>query len=253
MANLDNFILFDVAEAIITDKATGEKFLNKFLTTSGITQSSNETEIRAGRGSGLIAMIESEKSLEVSLTNAVISKKWLEMQQGASFKEDENVTIVKSETVKVEVDDTDPLDIIRKGVLTGTPVASETTVTITNCEGDSEVVTLTGNEFIIPVGFKAEKDEEITALYKTEVTGEVLEIDSATFPKGWELQLEVPAMDKCTQAVTHKVVFLFDNVRPSSAFDMSFAMGEPIAPEMTVKIMKSCCNSGLGKMVIVPI
>lgn len=251
MAGLDNFILYDVAEAIITDKVSGEKFLNKFLTTSGITQSSSETEIRAGRGAGLIALIESEKSLEISLTNGVISKKWLEMQQGASF-DTKDITIVKTEQVELVADPTDPT--ILKGVLAGTPSPNETTVTITNCEGEQDISALTTNEFILPTGFVAKEGDKVTVAYKGIVKdAEVLEIDSAVFPKGWELQLEVPAMDKCTQQVTHKIVFTFDNVRPSSAFDLSFAMGEAIAPEMTVKVMKSCCSTGLGRMAIVPI
>lgn len=261
MASLDNFILYDVAEAIITDKVSGEQFLNKFLTTSGITQSSSETEIRAGRGAGLIALIESEKSLEISLTNGVISKKWLEMQQGANFKE-ENITITKTETLEVaetEVVAPDPdAGIVGEYTYTitlkGTPL-NTAEVTVINCDGENEtnVTVGTGGITTLPAGF-VKGGEKVTVIYKAIVeNAEVLEIDSAVFPKGWELQLEVPAMDKCTQKVTHKVVFVFDNVRPSSSFDLSFAMGEAIAPEMTVKVMKSCCGTGLGKMAIVPI
>lgn len=248
MANLDNFILFDVAECIITDKSTKESFLSKFLTTSSITQSSSETEIRAGRGAGLIALVEGEKSVEISLTNGVISKKWLEMQQGTEWVEDDRVNIVVTEEVEI-VDNAGTLE----GTVVGTPANGVTTATITNCNGAQEIVALTTQTFVVPIGSGIAEGDKVSVHYKSEVTGESLAIDSGVFPKGWELQLEVPAMDKCTQAVTHKVVFIFDNVRPSSSFDLSFAMGEAIAPEMTLKIMKSCCNSGLGKMIIVPI
>lgn len=251
MPALDNFILFDVAEAIITDKQSGEKFLNKFLTTSGISQTSTETDVRGGRGNALLAVVESEKAIEITMANAVVSKKFLEMQQGAEFKTD-TVTIVKTEKVKLVAgsSQSDPAT----GTIVGTPLPTETSVTLTNCDGDSVLTTLTTKSFVVPIGFDAKAGDEITVLYKSEVVdAEVLQFDANLFPKGWELQLEVPAMDKCTGIVTHKVVFVFDNVRPSSAFDLSFAVGEPIVPEMTLRVMKSCCSDSLGRMAIVEI
>lgn len=253
MANLDNFLLFDVAEVIISDKSDGTQFLYSNLTTSGISQTSSETEIRGGRGSALLALIESEKSIDITISNATVSKHWLEMQQGTEFKDSTDIIITQTESLPVTVDSSDPLTPVYSVKLTGTPIENGK-ISAINCNGEraDNLTLLVDGTMELAEDF-AKEGEKITVIYKAKVEGEVLEIDSAIFPKGWELQLEVPAMDKCTQKVTHKIVYVFDNVRPSSSFDLSFAMGEAITPEMTLKIMKSCCGTGLGRMAIVPI
>ena len=98
-------LLIDVFEAYFY-KDNKMVFMSKNMTSTGISNSQSESEVRNGAGNGLYAVLSGQKEVTVSLTENVFSFEMIAMQTGSPIVTGAGVGITSSITGRAESDKT---------------------------------------------------------------------------------------------------------------------------------------------------
>lgn len=230
--------VIDVADVTFKRKSDGHIVFTSEAQMSSLSQTVDEETIQGGIGSRTLYTVKSNKQMELSVRNATFNLEWLAMTQGVKVEDSGVATIMKDHVVVVE-----------DGTVTVAELNGE--VTIINEDKVSKKVTATAGSITVPADF-AKDGEEIVVVSEEEVTGKTVEIRSDKFAEKYEVQYKTIVYDNATDEHVHDLYIYFNEVSPSSAFDLSLENGTAFTPELTFTAMANK-NNEIGKMIQVKV
>lgn len=228
----------DTCDVTMTRLSDRKTIFTASASVASISSSIEEEQIKGGIGSKTQFILKSDKEVELSVTDVLFDKDYLELTQGMSFKEDTIIVTNKEDSLLVDSG---------KITINGTPADDK--ATIINQDGVmKEVAVEVGGSITVEPDF-AKDGENLTAIFKETVTGQVLSIDADKFPENYEIEYRTIEYSRITNEVVRDIYFLFYNASPTGELDLSFENGEPIAPEIGFTCLAAPNTSNIGKIV----
>lgn len=227
MANIFNkpTLLVDIFDAYLfkPNPLTGEKelvFKSENLTESGIENALDKTEVRNGKRNKLFAILQSNKSANITLTQNVFNFEAIAVNTGeeivtgagVGLTDEVTLTVVKDggSTLKITLPEK-PLD---KAVLfkDGVALAETTDYTISDKEVTIIKSDINENDKIVVVPYK----------FETSAKTRTITVKADTLAKGGELILKTIEIDKNNNKVADFYV-RFPNVVPDGEWSISLS------------------------------
>ncbi len=228
----------DTADVTLKRKSDGFTIATGTTQSASISQTVEEEAIKGGIGNGTLYTIKSGKEIEISVTDATFSTNWLAATQGVKVLEDQTVKVLQTDRVEVEAG----------GKVTLKDSAYSGSVVVSDKEGKNFTGEATAGELTVP---DLEVGSTVAAVYEKDVTGQTIPMRSDKFAEKYKAQLFTYAYDMETEAIVKDVYILFENVTPSSEFEMGFEAGSAFTPEMTLKASLDTKTREMGNFVFV--
>lgn len=239
-------IVNDTADVVFKRKSDGHIIFTAESQLASISQSVSEEKIKGGIGNKDIAVIRSEKEIELTVRNGVFDREWLAMSQGVAWVNGTATIYHKEENTIVNNTTTSTLEVtLTKTVSTGGDVR------LYNTEGTELEITVSGSVVTV-TDVTASAGDKVIAVYQIDVTGDTLQIQSDTFSEAYEVEYHTIEYSPETNRVVKDLYFQFDSVTPSDNFDLSFESGSAITPELNFTAKPSIGSNLIGKVVEVP-
>ncbi len=228
----------DVAEATLRRKKDDFVVVAGATQDSSISQSVEEEIIKGGIGNSPQYTIRSGKEMEITIKNALFDHQWLAASQG-----------VKVEEGKVMVMHTEVVEVGEGGKIS-IKETSVTEATVVDTYGKNLKATFSAGEATV-TGLESQVGKDVSVVYDIEKTGETIAFRGDRFAEKFKLQLYTYAYDQATEAIAKEVYITFENVSPSSEFEISLSAGEAFTPEYTLKATQDPKTKEIGKFVLV--
>lgn len=238
----DKNLLCDVFDAYFYDAQGNLVFMSENLTSSDITGSADEKEVRNGRGNGLFAKLYSNKKIEVSLKTNAFDFSTVALLAGTTVGTGKGTCFTPSliQTVKANKEvilpytpkNTSKVEIYHNGELVEASKYSITknAVTFTDLSVGDEIV-------VMPFEFDMPSGEE----YKEIV------IRADQFPTAGKLVLK--GVEKNKSAENYKdLTIIIDKAQPASDFSLSTS-SEVDATETEIKLSALVDNGRLMRVI----
>lgn len=210
---------------------------------ASISQAVSEERIYGGIGGGTVALISSQKEIDLSVRDALWMLDYLEMTQGVEVDPAGTATIITKKlegkvednggTLEVKIDDT---------AVTGAIIVDK--------DGSHEPATFTTGVATLPLPATAADGDTVTVYVKEDVTGETVTFNADKFSELYRCTYKTIAFDPSTMEHKKDVIIQFDSVKPSGSFDMSFEMNSPIAPEMNFTVLTPQNTKEMGRILV---
>lgn len=213
----------DVADVTFTRKSDNHVIFTSEAQTSTLSQTVDEETIKGGIGSRSIYTIKSNKELELSVRNATFDLEWLAMTQGVAVK-DEDTLVVQKKSVAT----------VKSGAIKVDGVTSGSVYLLHDARESVEAEVGEEGSITVAEDF-ASNDEEIQVIVEEEVIGKTVKMRSDRFAEKYKVQYQTIVYDAKTEAVVADLYIVFNEVSPSSAFDMSLENGAAYTPELTFR------------------
>lgn len=229
----------DTADAVLERKS--DKFVIATGTTQTVTlkQKVDEETVKGGIGNAAQFTIKSNKELEITMEDALFNFQWLAATHGVKVVNDKLV-VKRTEVAEVEEGG--------KVTSVNSKLAGELVVIDTygkNVKGKFTAGSATISDLSSQVG------KNVTIVTEEEVQGEKVSIRADRFAEKYRLQLFTYAYDQDTEAIAKDVFLTFDNVSPSSEFDLKLKAGDPLSPELQLKATANPKTKEIGSWMIV--
>jgi len=228
----------DTADVVLTRKSDGYEIFSATTQSISLDQSVNEEEIKGGIGNSTQYTIKSDKSLEITIQDALFDINWLAATQGVKVDENGKATVKQTEII--EVGDAGALKIA--------DVEATKAIVIGN-DGKNHEVTFSNGSATVEELTK-EKGRNVTVSYQKDMTGKKIDIRADRFAEKYQAQLRTVAYDQETEKIAHNLFVLFENVTPSSEFSMSLEAGSPLAPEIKLRASADPKTKAIGTILL---
>lgn len=215
--------IMDVADVTFTRKSDNHVIFTSEAQTSTLSQTVDEETIKGGIGSRSIYTIKSNKELELSVRNATFDLEWLAMTQGVAVKNEDTLVVQKKSVATVKT-----------GVVNVDGVTNGSVYLLNDARESVEAEVGEDGAITVPADF-ASDDEEIQVIVEEEVIGKTVKMRSDRFAEKYKVQYQTIVYDAKTEAVVADLFIVFNEVSPSSAFDMSLENGAAYTPELTFR------------------
>lgn len=239
-------VVNDTADVIWKRKSDGHVVFTTEAQLASISQAVDEEKLYGGIGNQTVALLRSNKEIDLAVRNALWDLEYLSMTQGVAIQEDGQAVVKGKEIVAVEGDEIGGLTI----TLTETPV--DDTATIFDLDGSQQEVAVATGSIEIPEGFEAKAGDEVTVIYDKDVTGETVVFDAKKFSEKYSVEYQTLAYNPETMQPAYDIYIQFDEVVPSGAFEMSLENGTPYTPELNFSVMTPTGKSEMGRIIRVP-
>ncbi len=217
---------------------------------ASLSQKIKEEKVKGGIGNRDIAVLRSDKEIELKVRNAVFDTEWMEMVSGTSYTSETN-TIIKS--IKNLVCKTgtpnyvEVTEVPKTGGIIKIIAGDGTQYTGTFVEGVDtapDTVTFPSTEGVV--------GDLYTVVYEYDITGSTLNLDATKFTEKYYVQYNTVSYDIETNTVGADIYLVFNSVVPNSSFDLSFENGKAQTPEITLTALAPAGSNIIGKMIEVP-
>jgi hypothetical protein len=235
-------LINDTANVTFKRKSDGHVIFTGEAQLASISQQVSEEKLKGGIGNRTIALIRSDKEVQLQVRNALFDFEWLSMTQGVAVQKDKDATVWKREDSLLVVDNAGTLEVTIKGK----PIGDE--VKLVNSKGVSEDALSATGKVAIPEGF-ANKGEKISVSYQEAIKGNVLTMDAQKFSEAYEVEYATIEYDPETYRVVADLYIQFDHVIPSGSFDMSLENGSALAPELSFEAMTTGTSTEIGRFI----
>lgn len=229
----------DTADAVLERKS------DKFVIATGTTQTVNlkqkvdEDTVKGGIGNASQFTIKSNKELEIQIEDALFDFQWLAATQGVKVVDDK-LTVKRTEIVEVE----------EGGKVTSTNSNLSGDKVVIDTYGKNIKVSFTGGK-ATDAGLEKQNGKNVTIVTEEEVQGEKISIRADRFAEKYSLQLFTYAYDQETESISKDVFLTFDNVTPSSEFDLKLKAGDPLTPELNLRATADPKTKEIGSWLLV--
>ena len=238
---MTELVIMDTVNVFLKRKSDNHIVAKTRTQMGSISQTVSSEKLYGAIGNQTVAILETQKEVSLSYRNALWDLEYLSMTQGVAVKENEAVTIKKTEKLPV-VDNSGTLQV----TVTGTPV--DNAVVVFDLDGSQQEVAATSKVAVIPTGFDAGEGDTVQVVYDVAATGDVVTFDSAKFSELYEIEMATIAYDPATMQVVKDVYIQFDQVKPSGEFEMSFENGTALTPEITLEAMTPDGTTEMGRI-----
>lgn len=246
---LENIVINDTMEVYMKPIGSERDYYFGITQKSDIAQKIKQEFLRGAIGNGIVATIQSDKEIDIKVTNLLHSDGVYEIQSGEEF--------LYNQTVKLHT--TEEVPCI-KGVLTisdeqySTPEGHH--ALIITPEGKKENVDIVSGK--IDLGKEGSTIQPINGqLYKVVYTKEVghanvLPIDAKKFPKYFYTELHTIAHDTIRNIVVADIYWVFDRTLPDGNINANYEAGKHNAQEINLKATTPLNGSEYGRYIVVP-
>lgn len=238
-----NLVIAEVADVTLEDLVTGKVIMTATAQTTSISQTIDEQEIRGGIGGGLLATIQSQKTIEAQLTDALFSLDYIELVQGSGIEEGKKTLIWLNGEAEVTATDEltlDDLSFNGRGRLTVGGIQHK--IDFISGVSDISLATISPS---LTIG------DKVKVLLEKEVEGQKVAIRTDTFPNKYKMTFRTVALNQKTGEHEFDVIVQFDEVQPAGNFDLGFEMSTPMTPEVSFKVTKSGNCNEIGRFMLV--
>lgn len=234
---MNNIIIHDTLEAFIKDEENNKVYFLGLTTNGSVSKSVDQEFVRGGIGGKVIGVIQSNNSLEFTITTALHFDDIYEIQSGSIFA-DEAVTVQKVETAK-----------LTSGKLTiqGTPDDGQ--VIVLDKYGKQVSATYSTGQVTVTGGTEG---DIYTVIYSESVQANVLNLEADKFPKSYTVQLHGIAYDAAKNEVVADIYWIFDHALPNGNFTANYGTGENKTDEITFTAIAPYGSNTYGRYVVVP-
>jgi len=236
--NQDQFIT-TVANCFLRDTTLDAIVMkSKTLVNSSIAFNVEETEIRGGEFHKLLFTYNYGRTGEITLEDARYEPALVALNCGKTIESKlTNVYVFEEEVT---------LDASGDGSVTEQTPASGAKAYVQTSDKSMVTKSFTGSDFSMGATYA---NQIVYVTYQYEDTVDVIEIDSDSFPKSYELILEVKVFDK--DGEKEKIQWIFPAFKPSGNFEMPLASDSPSTSSLTGKILDS--NGVYGYKKTIPV
>lgn len=248
-------LVADVYDAILIDNATGATVGTTTLQSGAVEVSVQANDVRAGKGNQLIAVLTSDRDINVNMSDAEFRYDWLAVQLGTTITTGANVayampkwyTANGSSVVTVSpapVANNDSMKVYDENGVELTRVASAPTVSQYSITGAA----LTFNAAL------ANKPVEVrTYKYNSASNTQTISIDNTKFAKGVTLVLETLEIDENLNEKA-KIQWIFTNALPTGSFNVNTTSERTAsAQDFTLRIIKPTTSNVVGQVLRIPL
>lgn len=238
---MTELVIMDTVNVFLKRKSDGHIVAKTRTQMGSISQTVSSEKLYGAIGSQTVAILETQKEVSLTYRNSLWDLEYLSMTQGVAVKDNETVTIKKTENLVV-VDNAGTLEV----TVTGNPVGN--TAVLFDTDGSQQEVAVTTKKITVPVGYEAGANDTVQVVYEESKTGSVVTFDSAKFSELFEIEMSTIAYNPETMQVVKDVYIQFDLVKPSSAFEMSFENGTALTPEITLDALTPAGSTEMGRI-----
>lgn len=252
MALSTNDIIITSLDSITAFDITTNDFLFTLdeLQSATISQSEETTEI-TGRQGRRLSTLKTNKSIEVTGTNGLISGGLMELQTGSEFEHNEEALVMKSERLTVSASGT----AVTTAKAEGTAGNEIYKVYVVADQGFGDTYTQdteTGSKkFTYAPGTKTItfdttdrsdlNGKTILVFYKTKVSADELKNDAGVYAKKAALYIDATGEDTC--ANEYHIQFFIPKADFDGTFDIQFGDDQAVH-EFTASSLAGACETG---------
>lgn len=238
----NRYVIADTCDVTWERISDGKIVMTTESQLASISQAVSEERIYGGIGGGTVALVSSQKEIDLAVRDALWMLDYLEMTQGVSVDPAGTASIFKA-TEGTVADNAGTLEV----------TISNTTATegvLFENDGSQTPITLATGVAIVPVGSNVVDGDTVRVLYKDEVTGEMVTFNSDKFSEKFRVTYRTIAFEPKTMAHAKDIIIQFDEVKPSGNFDMSFEVNTAIAPEMNFTVLTPIGKKEMGRILV---
>lgn len=241
-------IINDTCDVVAKRLSDGVLMFTATAQLASFAQKVKTDKIKGGIGNRDIAVIRSEKQVDLKIKNAVFDSAWLEMVTGATYAT-KGAIVYKREAITCTT--------AGQLTITKTPTEDTTASKLTVFESNGTIVT--GTATVAPAvepavggvvtlaGIVLGKIYQV--VYQIDVVGNVLELDTTKFSERFYLEYTTIAYDLDTNKVTSDIYLQFDSVQPDDNITLSFESGKAINPDMSFIALPKVGLDVLGRII----
>ncbi len=236
----------------------GKMFGSTTLSSGDINITCDSTQIRAGRGDALIAILRGNKQAEINLSEVTLNWDFLAMQLGkAATTGATNVYALPQWYECVDLDGAGAGTAIGFK-LKNTPLASGSGLKIFNSSGIELATpagyTISGDTVTIVGGTVGQAIEVRGYLYTTDASASTIEIDSVSFPDDVKCILETIEISEEGETQLAKVQYIFDKAVPTGNVSISTKKEKDAnITDFSLLAIKPRTSNRIGRVVRIPI
>lgn len=236
-----DLLIHDSCDVVIEDKATGKIFATTESQLNSISQTLGIDEgVFGGIGVRQIARIRGQKEITTNFRNALYNKEMLAATQGVEVTQESMVISKIKENVTVE-------EGLSGGEVTLTETLESNNVTLRSEKG--EIIEAVADNGVIEVDDSfAKPGDKINVIYKEQVQGDVVDLDSEKFSTAKKITYHTIAYNR-DNVVVKDIYIVFYHAIPSGEFELALEMGTPIAPEINFDVLVDPGTSLMGKII----
>jgi len=238
---MDNLLIKDTMEVFAIDNSnTANVFFLGINTKANFVQKLSNTILRGGIGNLSKSILQTAKDATYEVSPLLWSDSLIGMLSG---------TTASSGSATVKYFEKDLVVSAGKVTLTGTP--SGTTCDLFDANNKHYTGTIsTGVVTITPT---APPDGTIlTAVYDTSVTGDITNLDAASFPKSFKLYSHTVAYNPNTNAIVSDIYLVLTNAVPTGDLNAAFEAGKESTLPITFQILTPVNSTSFGSYINVP-
>ena len=237
MIDLNEYIIFQVCNAVIIDEAAKRVIAKTNLQSADIEVSTESKEVKAGQSNGVIATISASRNITVKLSEPTFSLESLAMTMGQDITTGVGVAYAMPETHEVGVGKTIKL----KHVPIDGSIVIEGGLIATVTE-DSKSVVITG-------ATEGEQVKVLTYQYKTAAGTKTINIDNKKFATAKKLILETPVFD-LEQNPAFLLQYEFPVAKPVENFTINTkSEQEAVVSNLELKILEKNGSQGVIRLI----
>ena len=234
--NQDQFIT-TVAKCFLRDPVSDAIVMkSKTLVNSNIAFNVEETEIRGGEFHKLLFTYNYGRTGEITLEDARYEPAIFAIQMGQTIQNKLSNVYVFEEDVTLDGSGSGSVNL-------QTPIAGTKAYVQLP---DKSIVTnsFTGSDFSLGASYANQK---VKVTYQYNETVDMITVDGDSFPKSYELVMEVKVFDK--EGEKERIQWIFPAFKPSGNFEMPLASDSPSTSGMTGKILDDDGIYGYKKII----
>lgn len=204
---MNNILIQDVAEVYIKDSVTSDAYFFGITTKNDITQTVKQEVLRAGVGNSVVGVLQSDKEINFSVSTLLHNDDIFAIQSGKKFASG-TYTVQMSEQAK-----------LTSGKLTITGTPKGTSAIAIDSTGKQTTGTIATGQVSITGGTEG---AIYTVIYPSEVTGDILSLDSKSFPKNYYVEMHTIGYSVETNQVVADIYWVFDKALPDGGLQAAY-------------------------------
>lgn len=238
---MDNLLIKDTMEVFAIDNSnTANVFFLGVNTKASFVQKLSNTILRGAIGNLPKAILQTAKEATYEVDPLLWSDSVIGMLSG---------TTASSGTATVKYFEKDLVVAAGKVTLTGTPSGTTCDLFDANNKHYSGTIA-TGVVTITPT---APADGSIlTAVYDTSVTGDITDLDAASFPKSFKLYGHTVAYNPDTSAIVSDIYLILTNAIPDGSLNAAFEAGKESTLPIMFQIITPTNSTSFGTYLNIP-
>lgn len=248
-------LVADVFEAVLIDNLTGNTIGSTTLQSGAVEVSVQANDVRGGRGNQLIAVLTSDRDINVNLSDAAFQYDWLAVQLGTNITTGAGVayttpawhTVSGANTITLSPAPIATNDMMR--------IFDNTGVEITRIGAAPTVnqYTIAGGVLTFNVARANTQVEIRTYRYTSAAATQTINIDNSRFPGGVTLILETLEINN-NLTPTARIQWVFTNALPTGSFTVNTSSERTAsAQDFSLRIVKPATSNIVGQVMRIPI